>query len=104
MGKYALYFDVGEGWTDPMYIINHEFDTLEEATVYYDKFDGVEYFDEHIISKLYYDLIFTVEIWYIDYDAKDETMIFLKGKYLLLDLEDCYPDFWKLYFEVKQLK
>lgn len=103
MKHYDLYLDIGAEGEEPIYVRYFQFNTLEEASVYYDKFDGIEYFDENIFYKINYDFKFTVEIWYIDDDDED-VFDLIKGKYLLLNLGNYHPSFWKLNDELEELK
>lgn len=77
------------------------FNTLDEAKVLYDQFDGKEIFDEQELVDELAEIKYVIKIH--DYHNGD-ILSFIKAKYKTLDLESFYPDFWNLFNSLKSKK
>ena len=79
---------------EPYYEVYFIFDSLVDAEVYYNQFNGKEFFNE---EELYDEFASIKYIIIIHVYHEGNIVSFIKGKYKTLDLENYHPDFWKLY-------
>lgn len=84
---------------DHLYEYEIECNSLEEAEIYYNQFEGKEVFERKEIYEVKDKILYIVKI---DYSSGSiDPDIFVKAKYKSLDVKDFYPDFWKLFNSLK---
>ena len=79
---------------EPYHEVDIIVDSLEEAEIFYNQFDGKEIFNELDLDDELAEIRYIIKIHhYLD----GNIISFIKAKYKTLDLESFYPDFWNLF-------
>lgn len=93
--KYGLAIYVDDYRLAEKYHIKEKtYDTLEEAEYYYSQYNGIEFFDFKVLNEDISEIRYVVLINLVD---NGDIVGLIKAKYKGLDLENFYPDFWKLF-------
>jgi hypothetical protein len=83
------------------HVVEIKFDTLEEAESYYYQYEGKEIFNEEILMNDLAEIRYVVRI---DKYVNGNLVELIKARYKVLDLEQFYPDFWKLFDLISSAK